>query len=296
MSEIDKRTIGCEVARDLMPLEIDGVCSEESKRLVREHMDVCQPCKDVYAGMTKAFQYQTKNEEAATFASTMKSMRRTLTRKRLKYILLGLLIALCLGFCISWGVLELYSDTSKRELPIDEYKVSLLQTEKGFVAARWTFENNVPEGQWHTTSVAEEDGKRVCYLSYHTSVIRHGRGDGRNVIDMSTQYVVRDGVIHDTLSTYNGQPMYNITQPLRREVGEAIDEIRAGTPQDYKVVYRKGDELERLDEAQEHNLFEGDINGFGWNSEIYTIPFEALPLLNSSSPVPASTPLPSPLT
>ena len=35
----------CEMINDLLPLYIDGVCSEESKRLVEEHMKTCDACR-----------------------------------------------------------------------------------------------------------------------------------------------------------------------------------------------------------------------------------------------------------
>ena len=35
----------CEMINDLLPLYIDGVCSEESKKLVEEHMKTCDSCR-----------------------------------------------------------------------------------------------------------------------------------------------------------------------------------------------------------------------------------------------------------
>ena len=35
----------CEIIRDLLPLYHDGVCSNESKALVDEHLTVCDGCK-----------------------------------------------------------------------------------------------------------------------------------------------------------------------------------------------------------------------------------------------------------
>ena len=41
----------CEIARDLMPLSIDGVCSEGSQRFLDTHVAECKPCQDYFAGM-----------------------------------------------------------------------------------------------------------------------------------------------------------------------------------------------------------------------------------------------------
>lgn len=41
----------CEIARDLMPLSMDSVCSESSQRFLDEHMAQCQPCRSIYTQM-----------------------------------------------------------------------------------------------------------------------------------------------------------------------------------------------------------------------------------------------------
>lgn len=38
----------CEVIKDLLPLYIDSVCSDESKILVSEHLDECEECSEEY--------------------------------------------------------------------------------------------------------------------------------------------------------------------------------------------------------------------------------------------------------
>lgn len=35
----------CNVIKDLLPLYIDGCCSEESKKIVEKHMETCESCK-----------------------------------------------------------------------------------------------------------------------------------------------------------------------------------------------------------------------------------------------------------
>ncbi|MGM0884992.1 MAG: anti-sigma factor family protein [Bacillota bacterium] len=42
----------CNVVYDLLPLYIDGACSEESKELVEEHLTECRACREKYAAMT----------------------------------------------------------------------------------------------------------------------------------------------------------------------------------------------------------------------------------------------------
>ena len=41
----------CDIARDLMPLSVDGVCSEGSQHFLDAHLAQCQPCQAIYAKM-----------------------------------------------------------------------------------------------------------------------------------------------------------------------------------------------------------------------------------------------------
>ena len=41
----------CNVIKDLLPLYVDDCCSEESSRLVREHLNECEDCQRAYAAM-----------------------------------------------------------------------------------------------------------------------------------------------------------------------------------------------------------------------------------------------------
>lgn len=41
----------CNVVKDLIPLYIDNCCSEESVKLVKEHIESCQSCKALYESM-----------------------------------------------------------------------------------------------------------------------------------------------------------------------------------------------------------------------------------------------------
>lgn len=41
----------CNVVKDLIPLYIDGCCSEESEKIVKEHIENCDECKNVFEQM-----------------------------------------------------------------------------------------------------------------------------------------------------------------------------------------------------------------------------------------------------
>lgn len=41
----------CEVIKDLLPLYVDDVCSKESKKIIEEHLEICDSCKQYYDAM-----------------------------------------------------------------------------------------------------------------------------------------------------------------------------------------------------------------------------------------------------
>ncbi|MBQ8028037.1 MAG: zf-HC2 domain-containing protein, partial [Clostridia bacterium] len=43
--------MNCNIVKDLIPLYIDGCCSEESERVVEEHLEDCSECKKLFEEM-----------------------------------------------------------------------------------------------------------------------------------------------------------------------------------------------------------------------------------------------------
>ena len=44
--------IPCNIIQDIMPLYIDSLCSEETSKEVKEHINECNSCKVIYTQMT----------------------------------------------------------------------------------------------------------------------------------------------------------------------------------------------------------------------------------------------------
>ena len=51
--------MNCDVIRDLIPLYIDGVCSDESRYAVETHLTKCESCKALYEAMSKPMESET---------------------------------------------------------------------------------------------------------------------------------------------------------------------------------------------------------------------------------------------
>lgn len=57
----DKKT-ECNIIKDLLPLYVDGVVSEESKKLVDEHLQDCETCKQEYEKAKENIVMQVNND------------------------------------------------------------------------------------------------------------------------------------------------------------------------------------------------------------------------------------------
>ena len=41
----------CEIVQDLLPLYVDGACSEASAEMIKEHLETCADCRAIYEQM-----------------------------------------------------------------------------------------------------------------------------------------------------------------------------------------------------------------------------------------------------
>lgn len=83
--------ISCKVIEDLLPLYHDGVCSQESRTLVEEHLKTCEDC----AKLRKAlFGEEQHPVQAAEEKKAMKGIRRGLFGRITSALMLGALLTL----------------------------------------------------------------------------------------------------------------------------------------------------------------------------------------------------------
>ena len=55
--------IPCNVTKDLLPLYVDDVCSEESKAMVEEHLAGCEKCQSYYDALKEGIPEEKIEEE-----------------------------------------------------------------------------------------------------------------------------------------------------------------------------------------------------------------------------------------
>ena len=93
--------ISCKIIEDLLPLYHDGVCSEESKIVEREHLKDCERCKDFLNTITnETFEMDVNSNIEESRVNSLKLLKKRLLRKNIIISLLsivGSIVILCGG-------------------------------------------------------------------------------------------------------------------------------------------------------------------------------------------------------
>ena len=73
----------CEVVRDLIPLVIDDVASEESRNLVGEHLETCEACRAYRDGMAAQLEKPAPVEDDTSFIRFCRRLQKNFRWRRL---------------------------------------------------------------------------------------------------------------------------------------------------------------------------------------------------------------------
>ena len=85
--------ISCEIIKDLLPLYLDGVCSNDSKALIEEHLTECDNCKAELQAMKEGL-FMNRKEQNLKEAEAVKSLSRRWKKGMMKSLLKGVLITI----------------------------------------------------------------------------------------------------------------------------------------------------------------------------------------------------------
>ena len=91
--------IKCEVIRDLLPLYVDGVASEESCALIEEHLEECEDCRE-YLKLLQEDLPEVSELAFADEVASLKMIKRRMRRNRILLVLVTLAFALIAGLVI----------------------------------------------------------------------------------------------------------------------------------------------------------------------------------------------------
>lgn len=112
----------CNVAKDLMPLVIDGVASEESRQYVDEHIAECTECAVTYGSMKVELPLATQEKERAEMERTAKMLKK---RRRKRAVLAGMIGAVLSIMLFLGGKWLYHTLTQSMQYPMDKDELTV---------------------------------------------------------------------------------------------------------------------------------------------------------------------------
>lgn len=245
----------CNVARDLMPLVIDGVASEESQQYVDEHIAECTECALTYGAMRVELPRANQEKERAEMEKAAKKLRR-------KRILRGAIaavvaISIFIGGAFAWREIQYrltqyYSQT----MALDEYSARIVQNQAGNVIVCINLTDSDYLSSWMTRHMQwagiNGNTKNVLEIEMLKTIIpQYSDGDDANIQKM-LRTVFMGTVINGEWS--NKQPWQD---PYREDSCpedqnyRLWDEVALISGDERKVIYTKGDIIPYCSEEME---------------------------------------------
>lgn len=98
----------CDLIQDLLPLYLDGVCSEESKKAIEKHLSECSDCKSFYAAMREADKMEIDTHNAdreRQKAASFQAVKKKLFRKQILAAFAAVVVLVVIAFA-AVGILK----------------------------------------------------------------------------------------------------------------------------------------------------------------------------------------------
>ena len=109
----EEMKISCEIIQDLLPLYHDGICSNDSRVMIEEHLTECENCKSELFAMDADLSVNSA-EQNLNEAEAVKKLSKKWRKGMLKSLLKGILITVIV---IALAALVLYSIMDIRVIP-----------------------------------------------------------------------------------------------------------------------------------------------------------------------------------
>lgn len=162
----------CEVIQDLLPLYIDGICSDGSRRMISEHLEYCDECKNLYANMSKSVETKSKDPEFDS-ERAFRAINHKWKMRKIAIVCVSIMLTAIVAF-IGYMVYQNVSFVHDFFSPVTS-----------------VFLRDMPDDEWHC--IRFEDGGVLVFDSvfYEKEVTLDGNSDGAISIRISDE----DGTI-----------------------------------------------------------------------------------------------------
>jgi len=235
--------VKCGVIRDLLPLVVDEVATEDSVELVKAHMEDCESCRGYYEGMTAAIARTNapKPETDNAFLRLGKKIKfQTNMRKWLTMALAAVLafVIIVSGYVFVDRKVSIYNV----DMDPDWADVQLYYEPNGTVGARIDMKDG--HGWYNCMQMLYRDG--ILYLMPmrpEWTFLNKGNTRGENY--PLHEYYWQDGKIVQKINDGDvfWNPDKNLWEEVIDEIVRPVYTVRWGTMENYNTLYVEGDEI-----------------------------------------------------
>ncbi|WP_276888229.1 zf-HC2 domain-containing protein [Anaerococcus lactolyticus] len=109
----------CDIVKDLMPLYIDDVLSENSKIFVKDHIDSCESCRKYYEKLSSEVKIPSSKYARKADLKPLEYLKASLSRKIIKRVLA---VVLVIGFFVGSFIFA-----TRYKIPVDSSKVNFYE-------------------------------------------------------------------------------------------------------------------------------------------------------------------------
>ncbi|MGN1370066.1 MAG: zf-HC2 domain-containing protein [Aristaeellaceae bacterium] len=227
----------CNVARDLMPLCIDGVASEESKRYVEEHIAECTECAMTYGEMRVELPRISAEKEKAEMEQAAQQMRRKRRNSKCLLIALTALLTALVVWAGVWGY-DYANHHGNVPIPLNDYEAYLCRTrENGQIMLNIDMKDKTLVFNVTGCGSTSASGGEIWTVSLNTTYIPN---------QTKSQVPGQWTSVYEQLHWVNG--MIYAGDPAK---GVPLEKFVMVSGEDTHVIYRRGDEIPFCSEEME---------------------------------------------
>lgn len=221
----------CAIIKDLLPLYTDGVCSEESRQAVMEHLKDCACCRKEYEKMEQ-YAAQTRNHYPSEVKSTafigtdsLVKVHRELLFKR---ILTAAVAALLVIGLVAGSGIYMKNHVHSVVYDADKQNIQVVQESDGDIIAR------LYGTEWesvYSRTIELEDGQNAVIFSMTSSTWN--------------DLMIGDNTASEYLVAGNGkdigqiEQVYFLSQPVNELSYDQLTELFANNPEQFTLLWEK---------------------------------------------------------
>lgn len=218
----------CNIIRDLMPLVLDRVASDESREAVEDHIGTCGECRKQYEEMKADMPAETRaeyEEEQRTIVEALRKVKRQQKKRRIIRIALPVMLSLAvlIGGMFLYAYLCVWDDVT---VDNNLYTLHIAQLKDGTIDVTVEEPDMITGSRGGVCSEEYADGKdNICYICLTTTRVNNIQ-------------TVPGAIYRYSIMSFDNSD-------------DSVTEIRQGKPDNYVVIWKKGNPLPAASEEME---------------------------------------------